>query len=559
MARMSVLITREAREQRSLLILALVVLPIGTEILSAAYLRDRRPDYGTIALLVIPVFLCLMLWALLLESLTRDAHSDTGESLARLPLAPIEVFAAKAIWMTCVTIVLGCWCYVTEAIFALKGGSISACVALGEFGKDQVELAWTAFLITALVVVMGSWFRRSFVAVGGIALALAVLAALRLNFRHEILSLPLVWPMELTLAVPVLGLLAGGAAVFRTGALLPMEWFGRSVRLIAIGSLGFSAVAGAQWARADAVRHSRIESASLGNAAVSPDGRLISTHAHMSYPTTFGFNGGHLELWILDSRSGERIRTIQIERNQPEALQRPWLPDGDLLVWRSHNGGSIYSVDPWTGDETNVNSLALSDGGVRLHNQTQYIRTASSGPVRSGLRAPGKERIQVGVEDDRSYSLQEDGRVLRHEYPENSTTEIYRMVTERGVPVRYPQISPDGLWLLLNYQDAPRGDIIDATTGQLVGQVPDGWVFENWTGCADPVATATQRGPLSNGPTSRMLLGPDGSRLVALPGPGWLFSLGDGSLLFEGGPSLYVLDCDGGYLHTLYEPQAVAQ
>lgn len=558
MARMSVLLTREAREQRSLLTLALLVLPIGTEIISAAYLRDRSPDYGTIALLVIPVFLCLMLWALLLESLTRDAHSDMGESLARLPVPAIEIFAAKGIWMICVTLVLGCWCYVTEAIFALNGGLISACVALGEFGRDQVQLMWLAAVATVLVVVMGCWLRRSFIAAGGVVFALGLLWALSTSFAHDIAVLPRVWPMELTLALPVLGLFAGGAAIFRPGALLPMEWLGRTVRLIALGSVGFSAVAAAQWARGDAVRHSRMDEATLSMAAVSPDGRLISTLASVSYPSTFRESSWHVDLWILDSCSGERIRTIEIESGQPKAMLRPWLPDGDLLVWRSRNGGSLYRVDPWTGEETDVSSFSLTDGSLKLHNQTHYIRTATSGPVRN-VRAPGMERIQVGVDESRSYSLEEDGRVLSHDYPEGVTTEIYRMDTEWGVPGRYPQVSPDGLWLLLNYEEEPGGYIIDTTTGQLVGQIPDGWVFDNWTGCADPVGAARQQGSIANGPTLRMLLGPEGQHIVNLPGIGQLFSLGDGSLLFESHPGLYVVDCDGGYLHALYEPQEAAR
>ena len=222
-------------------------------------------------------------------------------------------------------------------------------------------------------------------------------------------------------------------------------------------------------------------------AAVSPDGRLVLVLVTLPYPTVLSGHNYHSDLWILDSETGERIRTIKLEReqmHQAPSLCRPdklWLPDGGVVCWRAEAGGTLYRLDPWTGEETPMSADSL--------------------------------------------------------------------------PNRDLGVSPDGLYR----RGLSSGTIVDIATGQVLAQIPDGWEFDSWTGCADPMVSAKQVRSKHSKPELRLLLGPHESRHVTLPVPGKLQFLRDGEFLLEAAPLLAVVNNDGELLRTLYEPQGVAR
>lgn len=80
------LLTREAREQMNLVFVAFLAVPMLVIGLQLEVVGESPYSHEMVALWLIPGGVVLMMLTLILDSTTRDAGSEMGESLGRLPV-----------------------------------------------------------------------------------------------------------------------------------------------------------------------------------------------------------------------------------------------------------------------------------------------------------------------------------------------------------------------------------------------------------------------------------------------------------------------------------------
>ena len=87
MSTLDALLTREAREQLNLVLVAFLAVPALVIGLQLGVVGQSPYSHEMVGLWIIPGVVATMLLALVLDSTTRESGSDMGESLRRLPVA----------------------------------------------------------------------------------------------------------------------------------------------------------------------------------------------------------------------------------------------------------------------------------------------------------------------------------------------------------------------------------------------------------------------------------------------------------------------------------------
>lgn len=489
MSKLRILLYKEWRDQRALVIGALLVCVLL--IVSAKLLVGVRFDAEIRTRFVLPA--CYGVFAVLLatESIAREVHSGVERTLLRLPVSRELVWLAKALF-----VVLG------SALGLLVLGLLEIVLRLAERAPALVVIEPLVLPVIAAVAtasfVAACVLRRSLPAaflglllVGLVPLTAYALPPLRLTEWVDLILCS--WtPAGLSiLGVPAF--LLGSLFAFRVrrADALGLRRAARACAGAAIVLVpAFAGTARSSAWAFDIVPFSR--TAEICSTSPSPDGRFLAVQAEQEWDPSsewtpaprpqHGFSRRmRWEVWILDRTTG---RWSEIDgRFRMFFGPGTWDARGRLLTLSTDGAFgrgdfSLEHIDPASGAIANSRVLALDEvlASWYWRDTTRDERVLTWKAKGLGVRVP-KSALLVPSPQPGIVFHEQDGFLVRHELDPDCTTRLAALGRPNEFRVLAP--SPDGSLLFL-YESQDDRCLLDACTGEVVRrfdahEAPAGW------------------------------------------------------------------------------------
>ena len=517
------LLTREAREQLNLVLVAFLAVPALVIGLQLGVVGESPYSHEMVALWIIPGGVVLMMLALILDSTTRDAGSDMGASLERLPVRRGSLLAAKFAWLGAVGVALLAWTYLVEALCAFQRGGMPAPVDFhwvsARHLSGYVAMGASLLLMTSL----GLWIGRTFVA-GAVFLAvMGVLAAAFKANEGALRALPEVLPRELVFLGLPLCLLLAGLVCYRPGYALPRESLRRGVLFLGLVGFPTGGVVLAQWQGHELASMPSTGGGRARYAELSPDETQLRVDIDGYYESLLGGKAWAYGTLVLDTSSWE----LEFRAGRKYYFHH-WAQSGEPVLAEVGGGGPSRVFSRAEGKPHRLPQLApvaskvlyryeVSDEGV-------VSRRAAGGEMAEFCRLPQLEEVSY-------LTVQAD--------PGGE----YLFVTSwRGGPVGRPKLG---------------GTYLAASTGRVLQVLPWGWSHGQWGKRPDWIATAVRqfRGSAEVRTHAIMLVGEQTLSEVPVPGYGSTSVLANGNLIHLSGGHILLLDPNGKQLRVIYAPE----
>jgi len=459
MRRIVVGLWKEARDQRTILLALLVVLPLLVFAVGWAF-GDQipRPTFAAHALFVVPIALALFLIAVASELFGGERRRGTLDFARRLPRGLVSAFAAKLAAYLTGSLLFAAWGWCVACVGCLLFGPADATGELLRITVDQPDFVVTACCLALValgvwILLVSTWIPQGGAAVLGAGLLLSLLALpvvlalkespwlvnqLRPRRLGE-LVVPLAFCAGLPLLVLALSFLRGNR--FLSSAWSP-AW--RGLALLAVLASGGYAVGASALERALTIDPSHPEFRILGG-CVGVGGRYAYVSVNRGLQPWHGGNDRHegtpCQPWIIDLETGTHRRAGD--------YQEVWLTMGE----NRHALQPIVRRVGMTGDSaTWIDAATTTARKVLPH----MVRTPE-------IHAWEREALALlsWHRDAEGRALWFEGDVLIREGDPVPKDLSYRgRLTRRGAPI-------GGGWVRTSWfgSASPQREIIEAATG----------------------------------------------------------------------------------------------
>ncbi|MFT7680248.1 MAG: hypothetical protein ACI8QC_004254 [Planctomycetota bacterium] len=363
MSSLNALLTREAREQMNLVLVAFLAVPALVIGLQLEFLGDSPYSHEWVGLWIIPGVVLTMLLALVMDSTTRESGSDMGESLGRLPVSRRSLLAAKFIWLGAVAVMLLACAYLAEALCAFGRGGMPAPVDFHLAKAEHMPVYLCMGLSLLLMAALGLWIGRTFVT-GAVFLAIVggAVALIRAN-QGLILALPEVLPREVVFTAIPLSLLLAGALAYRPGYALPGENLRKTALFLGVFGCASGGVVLGHWQGHEAAMIPNPGEGRPSLLGLTPDGRMLTLICGSSYEALIGGRRAGIEVLVLDTQTWkQRVDGVrEVRATAKEELMHGVKRTGTRYRYHVSTEGVLTR---WLGDggRTELCRLPVLDG-----------------------------------------------------------------------------------------------------------------------------------------------------------------------------------------------------